>query len=1115
MRLSRYASRVNVSPKKIFNAAWLLLALCALLAPCVAQEPTAILVGRITDGTGGVAPNVTVDILNVETGVKYPVKTNASGYFTKPLLPPGNYQVTTQLEGFRAVTRSVTLVVDQIARLDFTLEVGAVTETIVVTGAAPVLENGSASIGQVVSTKAVHDLPLNGRNYLDLAKLAMGVGLPSGAGTSGTTGDRTKNGGGFVANGVRSDMNNFVLDGVDNNAKIPDLSSNSNVIIEPSVDAIQEFKVETNNFSAEYGYSAGAVVNATIKSGTNQFHGVAFEFLRNDNLDARDYFSLPTASKPILQRNQYGGVIGGPVIRNKTFFFGSWEGTRLNNAASQVTTLPTAAQRLGNFSSGAKTLFDPNSLAVNPNGAGFVRTAFPGNIIPASEIDLRSAKIAALIPQLSTSGAANNFVADPVIRDKRNQYDFRGDQNFSDADKLFLRYSYYTLDYVNPGPFAPPLVGSTAFQSSNNQQSGHEAAIGETHLFGASLINEFRAGYNRISNALYPFDTSYDTPAFGFVNIPRQEGVTGLPNITVSGYTNLGEAAFLPDAKGSDTFMVSDNLLWTHGNHFIKFGGMYRWVRSRFDIAGNARGTFGFDGSFTQNPQSRGNSGNAFADFLIGDASSGTLTNIFIGDLRYKYYGGFINDDWKVTPRLTLNLGVRYELWTPPYERNDQQANFLIGPNKLFYPNNKVPAGIPASLVTQIPSGVDSRGLQVEHKNNWSPRVGLAYQLAKNTVLRAGGGVFYAEPDAQGASGRPVANPPFRITTTYPTDQVHPNLTFAAGYPAGALSVTTVNPAATTFVAYAPDMNAAYYYHWSFGLQHQIGQFLLDGNYVGTKGTHLSTSYDYNTDYPGGAPVAARRPVQGFGSITYASAAGNSEYNALQMRVERRYASGFTVLGSYTFSKTIDLSGGGLVADLHLRDVTNVFLERGLASSDQTHRFVVGYIYDLPFGRGQRFNIANPVLNAVAGNWQLNGVTTVQSGLPFTPALGSSSANTGDPRPNRYANGNLPSDQRTVNHWFDTAAFLPTPAPYNFGNAGRDIIFAPGGMNFDFSAFKRFLVKQLGEAGEVQFRAEFFNLLNHPQFAPPSARVDVPVGGTISALSTPMRTIQLGLKVIF
>ncbi len=1096
----------------------LLLALCATMVPCLAQEPTAILAGRITDGTGGVAPNVTVAVLNTETGAKWQAKTSASGYYTVPLLPPGKYQVSTQLEGFRPITRTVTLVVDQLARLDFTLEVGAITETIVVTSQPPVLENGTASLGQVVQGKAVNDLPLNGRNYLDLAKLTAGVGEPSGAGLAGTAGDRAKNGGAFVANGVRSDMNNFVLDGVDNNAKIPDLSSNSNVVIQPSVNALAEFKVETNNFSAEYGYSAGAIVNATIKGGTNQLHGTIFEFLRNDDLDARDFFLPHNAVKPIYRRNQYGIAAGGPIVKNKTFLFGSWEGTKFDQGSTIVNTVPTPAMRLGDFSApGLKPIYDPASLV--PNGAAFTRSPFPGNMIPASQIAIPSGKISALIPNPNVPGVngANNYIVSPVQTDDRNAFDFRGDQNFSDRDKLFLRYSYYTLNFVAPGPLPAPLIGSTAFQTSANAQSGHEAAIGESHTFNSNLVNEFRTGYNRISNSLAPFEKTPLDAQFGFVGIPQQGGIGGLPNMTINGFTNLGEAAFLPDAKGSDTFSVSDNLLWNHGNHFIKIGGMDRWVRSRFDIAGNARGTFGFTGVYTQNPASaatRSASGNAYADFLVGDAASGTLTNIFIGDLRYKYYGGYINDDWKVTPRLTVNMGVRYEIWTPPYERNNNQANFLLGTDKFIFANNNIPAGFPANLVTTIPSGVDSRGLTDFHKNNWSPRLGVAYQLASHTVFRGGGGVFYAEPDALGAAQRPVANPPFRTTTSYPTDQVHTNLTFATGYPANALNGLAFDPTAATFIAYDPNLKPGYVIHWSGGVQQQVGQFLIDANYVGTKGTHLSTNYDANTDYAGGTSVAARRPYQGFGSLMYETSMGNSSYNALQMRVERRYSNGMTVLGSYTFAKSIDLSGGGLLADLHLRDVANVGLERSLSSFDQTHRLVVSYIYDLPFGQGQHFGISNPILNAVAGNWQLNGITTVRSGQPFTPSMSFTSANTGDPRPNRIGNGNLPAGEREVTHWFDLAAFNAAPN-YQFGNAGRDIIFGPGGVNFDFSASKGFRLKILGEAGEFQFRAEMFNIFNHPQFALPSPQVDIPAGGQITFLQNPMRTIQFGAKVVF
>jgi hypothetical protein len=430
------------SRKQGSSTARLLVLILVLALACFAQAPTAQVTGRVSDSSGGVVPGATVDLQNIDTGVNWPATTNNDGYYTVPLLPPGNYRITVRNQGFKEAARNVRLEVNQVARVDFALELGTLSETVEVTGAPPLLESSTASIGQTVQAESITRMPLNGRNYLGLAKLSMGVGEPSGVGQPGQAGDRAKNGGSFVANGVRSDMNNFMLDGVDNNSKILDLSSSSNVVIQPSIDAIQDFRVETNNYSAEYAYSAGAVVNATLRSGTNQFHGTAFEFLRNDKLDARDFFLQPTSPKPVLQRNQYGGVFGGPIVKNKTFFFASWEGTRQNQGTTIVTTLPSTALRGGNFV-GQKTIYDPDTLAPNPNGSGFVRTAFPGNIIPASRFTTPSMKLTDLIPQPNAPGVANNFVTSTIQTLKRNEYDNRGDQNFSERDKLFLRYSYY------------------------------------------------------------------------------------------------------------------------------------------------------------------------------------------------------------------------------------------------------------------------------------------------------------------------------------------------------------------------------------------------------------------------------------------------------------------------------------------------------------------------------------------------------------------------------------------------------------------------------------------------------------------------------------------------
>jgi hypothetical protein len=1064
---------------------------------CLAQV-TGEITGRITDASGSIVVGASVEVTNAQTNVRHSVTSTNAGYYTQTLLPPGEYRVVVRMQGFKQEARNVTLEVQQVSRLDFVLQLGAVNESIEVVAVSPLLESSNASIGQVIDTQAVSDMPLNGRNYLDLAKLAIGV-------AEAADGDRAATGGAFVANGVRSDLNNFILDGVDNNAKIVDLSSNTNVVVQPSVDALMEFKVETNTYSAEYGHSAGAVVNATIRSGTNKYHGTVFEFLRNDKIDARGYFLPATNPTPELRRNQYGATFGGPVRKNKTFFFGSWQGTRQNSAAdSIVETLPSDALRAGNFT-GQKVINDPAQTVPNATGTGYVKFPFPDNIIPTNRISSAAAMLLAPLPLPQVATPANNYVASPLTRLRRDQWDQRGDHNFSDADRLFVRYSYYILNYVNPGPLPPPIIGSTSFQQSINDQSGHNAVLGETHVVNSAVVNDFRAGYNRVSNALAPFVQENLFAQFGFGYIPPASGLAGLPTIAITGYSNLGEAGFLPDAKGSDTFQANDGVSWNKGSHFLKAGGEYRWVRSRYHIWGNARGSFTFNGAFT---------GNSFADFLLGDTSTATISSVFIGALAYKYAGAYINDDWKVTPKLTLNLGFRYELTTPPFERNDLQANFVVGPNKLIYPHNRIPATTPASVAMNIPGGYDSRGLIEPRYKNFAPRLGFAYQLFRGTAIRAGAGLFYADAFAKGASSRPPANPPFRVNNSYTTDQIHPNVAFDSGFPANAVDPTVLDPSATTFLAWNPEMGVPVVYHWSFSVQQQISRFLLDTSYVGTKGTHLELQRNINQPYAGAGSTASRRPYQGFADMTFTDSMGNSSYHALQVRLQRRYANGISLLASYTFSRTIDLGNGGLIGDLAVRSVTNVYWERAASTSSIPHRFVFSYTYALPIGRQRRIRPANKLLEAVAGDWQWNGITTIRSGRPFTPILAVSSANTGTARPDRIRDGSVPSDQRSVNRWFDLGAFT-TPVQYNYGNSGRDTVYGPGAANFDVSLFKRFELRKLGEAGQMQVRFEGFNVFNHPQFGTPVANVTVPAAGTITTLSTNMRQLQAGLKILF
>jgi hypothetical protein len=449
-------------------------------------------------------------------------------------------------------------------------------------------------------------------------------------------------------------------------------------------------------------------------------------------------------------------------------------------------------------------------------------------------------------------------------------------------------------------------------------------------------------------------------------------------------------------------------------------------VRSWFYISSAAGSDFTFSGNFTQDPESPTGTGSGLADFMLAIPSNAELSNAISGDMRYKYSGAYIHDDWKLTDRLTLNLGLRYELWTQPIDRDNQQGNFLLATSKFIYPNGTTPTGISPSVVQSLLPGLNPRALLSTDWNNLAPRFGFAYQATTRTVLRGGFGQFFADDPAISASGRLVANPPFYQDAAFPTNQITPIINLNTGFPAKTLG-SSLNLANASLVAFTPNFKQAYVYHWSFGLLQQIGQFVLESNYVGTSGFELPITYNVNNPLPGAASVAARRPYRGFGSINLTTPMGNSNYNAWETRLERRFANGFSLLLSYTYSKSIDDGGEQLIGDLQLRDASNVKLERALSTNDMRNNFVASYLYNLPIGRGKMLNISNSFANAIFGNWQINGITTIHSGLPFTPELGFSSANTGDDRPNRIGNGNLPSGYRSINDWFEKAAFAAAP----------------------------------------------------------------------------------------
>jgi hypothetical protein len=1086
-------------------------ALAFALWSTAAHAQTAQINGTVTDPSSAVVPGATLTIVNVDTNDTRIAVSNDRGQYNVPFLPSGRYTVKCELGGFQTTLREgIALATDQEVRVDFGLKAGPISESILVVG-TPVLAADTSSVGQVVTGQTISDLPLNGRNFLQLARLATGV-LES------AEGDRASEGGAFVANGARSVLNSFMLDGVDNNARIVDQQNSSNVVSQPSVDALSEFSIQTNNFSAEYGQAAGAVINATIRSGTNSFRGVGFEFLRNDRFDARNPFAASSEGKR-LNRHLFGGTLGGPVRRDRTFFFASWETTDDVRGTDYRNTVPTAAERAGDFSGFRNTqgravvLYDPATTRANPNGAGFVRDPFPNNRIPADRLHPLAVKLLALLPPPNLPDLTGNYVVTRDAKRMRHQLDTRVDQSFSTSSKLYVRYSLTNRDDQVPGPYDAPLIGTTQFQQAIKDQISHNVAIGQTQVLGASRVNEVRIGFNRIRDDLFPWVTDTTPAGFGFKGIPETRGNTGLPNIAIDGFSNIGEASFLPNFKISEVFQAGDTFSFLRGRHAFKAGANYRFIRSFFDISRQSRGSYNFTGGFTQNPQARPNSGSGLADFLLGIPGSAGLSTSLRGDIRYHYAAGYLQDDWSVSGRLTLNLGVRYELFTHPYERSGQQGNLLLDQLKLIYAHGNAPPSVPAAFTTTIPDGVSPATLMRLDRNNVAPRLGFAWKAGARTVLRGGTGIFYGDHPTIGASGRLPANPPYNVNISYPTDSITPLVTLDSGFPANALA--PVFSPFLSFNAWNPDAPQAQAYHWNTNVQHEIPGLVVEVGYTGSRGTNLSVNYDPNAPLPGPGPVASRRPFPQFGGIAGVKYDSYSHYHAGHVRVERRLRDGLALIGHYTHAKSIDVGGANFISgDLVYRDPRNIELDRGLSSFDVRHNMVLSYIWDIPVGRGRRLELGNAWLNGLIGGWQFNGITSARSGTPFTPRLSVNPAQSGHPRPDRVGDGNLPRGERSAARWFDPSAFA-APVPFNYGTAGRNILIGPGFFNTDFGLFKRFRFEGPTRRNEIQIRLEAFNVFNQPHYRQPNATVDLLDAGRITGIVGTMREMQLGVKFLF
>jgi Carboxypeptidase regulatory-like domain/TonB dependent receptor len=1105
-------------------------ALCLVcLSPAVFSQTTSGLTGTVTDLSGATMPGAKVTLTSTETGAQRETTSNEAGAYEFSALQPGSYTLTFQKEGFAQVTSAaIRLEVNQVARLDISMHPGAVNENIQVTAAAALLESSNSQIGQVIETKAVSDLPLNGRNFAQLAILGtgvVGVGFgPSGTIGSGTRPDDPRPGAELMSNGNREMTNDYLLDGVDDNFR-----RNGLITLRPTVEDILEFKIQTNLFGAEQGRNSGATVDVVTKSGTNNYHGSAFELLRNNDFDARNFFNAVGTPQPEYHQNQFGGSMGGPIIHNKVFFFADYEGFRkLQGTTTSVNTVPTVAERGGDFSGIPQAIYDPATLVAAPGTAsGYTRQPFGGNIIPASRFDPVTSRVIQAYPLPTVASLTNNQFTNPVLGQNNDTGDGRIDWNLNANNTIFGRFSRQDTLTNTPSTFGfrtvpglsvPVSLGNSTNYAGRAPMSNYNAVIAYTHVFSSTFLVDMRMGYTRF--AMRNVDSTAPTSGpglgqmLGVPNSNQEPESLGFPIFVITGYTGIGGPTAIPTIRYENTFNPITNFTKTLGRHTLKWGAslVRRQIIDFQDNSGN--GTYSFDSTFDNNPNSAGNTGNAMASFLLG--VPGAVAQAFQlawAGTRLLEFGTYIADDWRVTNRLTFNLGLRWEYLPPPVEVANRYANFNTQTGKV--------------LIAGYNSGANV-GIQAQHKM-FAPRFGFAYQLDNKTVVRGGFGLFYNASGNGGALYRLHRQLPFGATTTVVINELSPTyLTVAQGLPPNpSLNVASIvnNPTGTWYSIPANYKNA-YAEQFNFGVERELPfNIVLKAFYLGNLGRDLDVTYNINQPVPGPGPVGPRELLYtiapGVSGDNYAATDGLSAYHSLQVTAQKRFSSGLSFLSAYTYSHSIDdvplQESGGADGPIP-QDPLHRNLDFASSSFDIRQRFTQTVNYYLPFGKGQRFDLGQSWANKAFGGWQLNIILTAQTGLPFTPVLANSVANTGSSsRPNINSGVNAALSNPTLNDWFNTSFNVPgavwsTPALYTFGDAGRNILRGPGRFNLDTSLFKDVAVS---ERVHVQFRGELFNVLNHPQFDLPNATIGNAQAGIISAtLGTP-RDIQLGLRLIF
>lgn len=1143
-----------------------------------AQVDTGAIVGTVVDGQQQRVADATIRLRQESTGVERTTRSDQDGNFGFSPVAIGTYSVSVEREGFdRYVQTGISISAQTTARVDAALRIGAVSQSVEVAADAPLLETQTSSLQQVVNGRSITDLPLNGRNVTFLAQTAPGVTFAQ-ADLRGLSAS-----GSFSANGARRGQNDYLLDGIDNNAAIADYVNQTQYVIMPPPDALQEFVVQTNNYSAEFGHSAGAVLNVSTKSGGDAFHGAAWEFIRNEVLDARNYFATG-ARKPAYRQNQFGFSVNGPVVvpkiyngRGKTFFFFDYQGTRIAQANSKVVTVPTAAERSSGYTSygdlialqsGTRTdalgrvfpvgtIFDPATSRPVTSGAidtttglaatstGFVRDPFYQgaiagqrnftsdaqkallNQLPANRLSPSAIALLDLYPSPTAAGIINNYSSFPSSTNNSDGLDFRIDQHFSEHDSAFARYSYLNTDQLNPGPFSGIADGQSS-RPGNGATQAQNVAVSETHIFTPRLVNEARFGYSRVADIRrQPFAGGPGLPdQYGIGGIPQFAGNGGLPLLSFGNMANLGQSGSLPSNKASNIFQISDNLTISRNRHVLRAGVLYQDISYPTSTPSSSRGSFGFNGIYTSVVNQTDGSTDR-AQFLlnptattvarginnVGGANSVSASNFpLISNLQRWYLGLYLQDDWRATSKLTVNLGLRWEYYGVPTERDGRQANFIPGPAD---PRVGARFLIPTSQATNVPVAfqallaknniafvpTNNSNLGTAQRQNFAPRFGLAYQANSRIVVHAGFGLFFGGYENYGLSASPPANFPFNIATSYtaansvtPLTSDNSVGTIGNGLINVPLSAANANLTNISLLGRQYDWKSAYSEAYNLQAQYQLNaKTVVKIAYAGSVSRHLQVPINtntLNTILPAGANAQTNSFFPDFArGGAFLSPSASTNYNGLQLDVTRRWGHDLTLDANYTRSKCLGTGRDQLDNNIGSYRApyvpgAGIGFDYALCDTDVRNIFHTSGVYELPLGASQRF-LTQGIASKVAGGWSLQWIATVQDGQPFTVACSTTTAAGLGCNALKVPGQDPYAGPHNATHFLNADAFAnPSSSATGLAVLGGapTQVTGPAYRKLDLSLFRKIA---LAEQVRLELRAEAFNITNTPNFSAP------------------------------